>query len=182
MTEDELNQVEALLIALRKRLQQLGKDVNETERIRIKAWQRRGELLGEPTPEFHGNRHTSSALENHNALAGEERQDRHRARLLAAYPDVVDDGTYAAASQNGDALEQVEYNGNQHTPGVSQNGETPPKFSNLRFSSAFAFQESGLDHRGVRGDFFGEHFGVQCGRILPQLPQRLRLRVPLGTA
>lgn len=87
MTEDELDQVEALLIALRKRLRQLGKDIDETERSRILAWERKGQLLGEGKP---GDYDREALLENaNNALSAAERQERHRARLLAAYPEVV---------------------------------------------------------------------------------------------
>lgn len=92
MTEDELNQVDALLIALRTRLRQLGQDIDETERSRILAWKRKGELLGPPKAEFRGNQHTASAaLENGNAADQRDRQERARARLLAKHPEAVEE-------------------------------------------------------------------------------------------
>ena len=87
MTEDELGQLEAVLIAFKTRLRQLGKDIDETERTRIKAVQRYGELLGDGT-ETQGERR--DLLENANKLTESDRQRRHQARLLAAYPEVVE--------------------------------------------------------------------------------------------
>lgn len=91
MSEDELGQLEAVLIAFKTRLRQLGKDIDETERTRIKAVQRYGELLGDPTP-IRSESGTFTALENHNAVESPaSRQRRHQARLLAAYPEVVEE-------------------------------------------------------------------------------------------
>lgn len=88
MTEDELNQVDALLIALRTRLRQLGQDIDETERSRILAWKRKGELLG-PAKATQGERR--DLLENSNKLSESDRQERNRARLLAKHPKAVEE-------------------------------------------------------------------------------------------
>lgn len=89
MTEDELGQLEAVLIAFKTRLRQLGKDIDETERTRIKAVQRYGELLGKPEPEFRGNQHVGIS-ENNETPTQATYDRRHQARLLAAYPEVVE--------------------------------------------------------------------------------------------
>ncbi|MDQ3539792.1 MAG: hypothetical protein M3440_03825, partial [Chloroflexota bacterium] len=45
-TIDELNQAEAMLTAVARRLKQLDKDASEAERVRIFAFRQIGELLG----------------------------------------------------------------------------------------------------------------------------------------
>ncbi|MGH3540781.1 MAG: DNA methyltransferase [Mycobacterium sp.] len=89
MTEDDLDWVEVRLIALRKRLRQLGKDIDETERSRILAWERKGQLLGEATPGRPVTLVNANVKNANDSLSAAERYGRHQARLLAAYPEVV---------------------------------------------------------------------------------------------
>ncbi len=49
-TIDELNQAEAMLTAVVRRLKQLDKDASEAERVRIFAFRQIGELLGPAKP------------------------------------------------------------------------------------------------------------------------------------
>lgn len=88
MDREELDLLEAALAAVRKRLQQLSADVAEAERARIKVLRRRGELLG---PAEIGRPGKTLEDSNVSARSGSERFRDHEARLLAAYPNVVDE-------------------------------------------------------------------------------------------
>ncbi|MGH8574777.1 MAG: DNA methyltransferase, partial [Gammaproteobacteria bacterium] len=93
MTAHELSDLESTLIAVKHRLRKLGQDIAETERTRIRAVQRIGELLGPGLPGDYdrallGN---TNIGKNQQCLSQAERERRHQARLLARYPEVVDE-------------------------------------------------------------------------------------------
>lgn len=88
MGVDELAQLEALLAAVKIRLRQLGSDIDEAERTRIRAVQRIGQLLDQDDL-------PSQSSDERSTLDGQDRNRRHHARLLAAYPDVVDEAVAA---------------------------------------------------------------------------------------
>ncbi len=71
-TVDELNQAEAMLTAVAKRLKQLRQDAAETERVRILTFKRIGDLIG-PAEQTGNNKHGRAGkpeieLENHNSI------------------------------------------------------------------------------------------------------------------
>ena len=100
MSSDELGQLEALLLAVKHRLKQLGKDISETERTRIRAVQRMGELLGPPRHGLSDDRN-STDHELRSSLSHAENDRNHKARLLAAYPGVVDEALAKAKAPDG---------------------------------------------------------------------------------
>ncbi|MGH4017598.1 MAG: hypothetical protein ACRDSL_27495 [Pseudonocardiaceae bacterium] len=72
------------LIAVKHRLRKLGEDIAETERTRIRAVQRIGELLGEARPGRPETSPNANVKNNDDSLSTAERNQRHQARLLAA--------------------------------------------------------------------------------------------------
>jgi N6-adenosine-specific RNA methylase IME4 len=88
LTEDELDQLEAALVAVARRLKQLGKDSAEAERSRALTLRRIGDLLG---PAEHGGDRRSADFELPDGnLNAAERKRRHSARLLSEFAELVD--------------------------------------------------------------------------------------------
>lgn len=87
MTEDELDQLEALLVAVGKRLKQLGKDASEAERTRVMTLVRIGELLGKA--QRGGDRRSEEFKSEKQDLKPAEKNRRHTARLLAEFEALV---------------------------------------------------------------------------------------------
>jgi hypothetical protein len=87
-TEDELNNLEAVLVAVAKRLRQIGLDAGEAEKSRTLAVQRIGDLLP-PAKETQGSR--ADLYPNEHKLSDAERKRRAMARLLAEQRKVVAD-------------------------------------------------------------------------------------------
>lgn len=88
MSEDELDQLDAFLVGVAKRLRQLGKQAAQAEASRVLAVVRIGELLGPAEPEGK----PYAVLPNGNTaqeLRPTERKRRHNARLLAEFRDTV---------------------------------------------------------------------------------------------
>ncbi|MGH4008677.1 MAG: DNA methyltransferase [Pseudonocardiaceae bacterium] len=88
MSADKLSELESTLIAVKHRLRRLGEDIDEAERTRIATVQRIGQLLGQGKPgrpETSGNHYVVKTRRSQ----AEKDHDYH-ARLLAQYPDVVE--------------------------------------------------------------------------------------------
>lgn len=88
MSHDELDQLDALLVAVAKRLRQLKGDAAQAEASRVVVLRKIGELLG-AAKETQGQR--NDLLPDSNKFTPTDRKRRHSARLLAEYGDVVDD-------------------------------------------------------------------------------------------
>ena len=87
---DRLSDLEAALVGARHRLKQLGEEVYEAERTRVLVVQRIGQLLG---PAVTGRPRSETLGESNDPaepLSVREREVRHDARLLAAYPEIVE--------------------------------------------------------------------------------------------
>lgn len=89
---DALNQIEAVLVAVAKRLRQLGASADEAERSRILAMQRLGELW-EQAGEQRGGDRRSEEFQTSNITSLKatqaEMDRRSQARLLAQQPETV---------------------------------------------------------------------------------------------
>jgi 16S rRNA G966 N2-methylase RsmD len=106
LTAAQLSDLEAVLVAVAKRLRQIGQDATEAERTRIIAMQRYGELLGPPKPGApQGNSNASKTTsENQDiVLSKAERDRRAQARLLAEQKAAAD----AAAARQKTSLNQA---------------------------------------------------------------------------
>lgn len=92
MNEDELNQLEALLLAAARRLRQLRASAAEADRTRIMVLVQIGELLGEGKPGApEGNRNRSMFDKaNIEPSSQADRKRRHAARLLYEHRSLVD--------------------------------------------------------------------------------------------
>ena len=108
MDVDELSQLEVLLRSVKARLQQLGSDIDEAERTRIRAVQRIGELLG-PAERGGDRRSADFKSADANEKSGTERVRDHRARLLAKYPDVVDTALAEAGASLSTVVRDARY-------------------------------------------------------------------------
>ena len=95
---DRLSDLDAALVGAKHRLRQLGEDVAEAERTRVLVVQRIGQLLGPAAvgrprnvPDANDSGNVPDANVSTSGPAPvEERKARNEARLLAAYPAVVD--------------------------------------------------------------------------------------------
>lgn len=95
MTEQQLDELEATLVAVEKRLQQLGKDAAEARRSRVITLLRIGQLLGrgkvgrpKKIPAESGIKIPAESGISKQALKARENRRRH-ARLLAEFADQV---------------------------------------------------------------------------------------------
>ena len=98
---DQLGQLEAVLVAIAKRLRQIGDDATEAERSRILAMQRYGELIQAEPEQRGGDRRGQST--NTRTLTQAEKNRRSEARLLAEQKAAAD----AAAAQQKPTLNQA---------------------------------------------------------------------------
>jgi N6-adenosine-specific RNA methylase IME4 len=94
MTEQQLDELEATLVAVEKRLQQLGKDAAEARKSRVITLLRIGELLGRGKPgrpkKTWDDDHNISWDDDHNTALTQTQRDRRKyARLLADFSDQV---------------------------------------------------------------------------------------------
>lgn len=90
MTEDELNELEALLLAVGRRLKQLGKDSSEAERSRILALRRIGALQEDQRGGDRRSAEFQSVQGDTLKLDNAARQRRKLANLLAEFADLID--------------------------------------------------------------------------------------------
>jgi hypothetical protein len=103
LTADELSQLEAVLVAVAKRLRQIGQDATEAERSRIMAMQRYGELLP-PAKETQGGKGMPEGESRETPRLSKAEQDRrYQARLLAEQKAAAD----AAAAKQKTSLNQA---------------------------------------------------------------------------
>lgn len=92
MDTGQLDELEAYLIAVDKRLRQLGKDAAEARRSRVEVLLRLGELLGpgRPGPLSPSENPRTSPSENPRTRLSQAQMDRRKhARLLAEFADEV---------------------------------------------------------------------------------------------